>query len=338
MTPAPARGGARLTIPAFSDALLDLARIARTAPPHRLLADALSRLRALVPFDAGWWGECSQPGGGAPAANWQHGSVGLPAAFASEWNAVGADDGFALGSMAAIGRVCRASGYDDDAPAVRAFARRHDLFHAMAVTFHLPGSGLLFFVSVYRGRGGHPFDDDEAALFGAYGQHLHLHWCTRLQDTLRRALSADARGTALCDRGGRLHYIGSALAAQVSAQHPGWQGTVLPAAVTARTARAPCQLRLGRRTVSVRSCGDLLALSFDAGDGGSGLSPRQREAALLYAGGASYKAIAQHLRLSPATVRTYLRDVYACLAVRNKQELAALLGADGPTAPGLPTP
>jgi DNA-binding CsgD family transcriptional regulator len=59
------------------------------------------------------------------------------------------------------------------------------------------------------------------------------------------------------------------------------------------------------------------------------LTPRERAAALLYAEGHSYKAIAARLGLSPATVRTYLRDAYLQLGVRNKVELGARLSNSG---------
>ena len=54
-----------------------------------------------------------------------------------------------------------------------------------------------------------------------------------------------------------------------------------------------------------------------------------RAALTRYAQGQPHTAIAQRLGLTPATVRTYLRDAYAQLGVRNKIELlAALNGGD----------
>jgi DNA-binding CsgD family transcriptional regulator len=317
-------------IEAFSESLLGLHVLARQTPPHRLLGEALSQFRRLVSFDAGWWGECSAPRADAPPANWQHGSLGLPASFAQEWNAIGLRDDFAQRSMAALGEVCRVSGYDDEAPEVERFSRRHGLFHAMALTADLVGSGLMFFVSLYRREGRRPFDDHEAALFREYCRHLQLHWTQRLQETLRRAFAGGAQGTALSERDGRLLYIGAVVAVLVTARHPGWQGTMLPPGLVEQARRAPCSLRLGRRSLSVRPCGELLQWATAGAAGPEPLSPREREAALLYASGESYKSIARHLGLSPATVRTYLRDVYARLGVRSKLELRGLLGSDTP--------
>lgn len=58
----------------------------------------------------------------------------------------------------------------------------------------------------------------------------------------------------------------------------------------------------------------------------SPLSPRERAVALLYAQGHTNKEVARLLGLSPATVRTYLRDAYQLLGVSNKIELLAALG------------
>ena len=55
------------------------------------------------------------------------------------------------------------------------------------------------------------------------------------------------------------------------------------------------------------------------------LAPRELGAALLYAQGHSYKEIAATLGLTPATVRTYLRNAYASLGVQNKVELIGAL-------------
>ncbi len=318
-------------IEAFSECVLGLHALAHQAPPDRLLGEALSQFGCLVPFDAGWWGECSAAQPDAAPTNWQHGSLGLPASFAHEWNAIGQRDHFARRSMASLGEVCRFSGYDGDAPDVERFSRRHGLFHAMALTADLAGSGLMFFVSLYRRDGRAAFDDDEAALFREYCRHLQLHWTQRLQATLRRSFADGAMGVALSERGGRLLYIGAQVSALVTRHHPDWQGTSLPPGLVEQGQRAPCSMRLGRRNLSVRPCGELLLWAMAESSGPAPLSPREREAALLYAGGESYKSIARHLGLSPATVRTYLRDVYARLGVRSKLELRGLLGSDAPT-------
>jgi DNA-binding CsgD family transcriptional regulator len=55
------------------------------------------------------------------------------------------------------------------------------------------------------------------------------------------------------------------------------------------------------------------------------LTPRERIVAAAFGEGQSYKEIAGQLGLSPATVRHYLREIYAKTHVSNKAELVHLL-------------
>lgn len=313
----------------FSRRLLALRDGDRQASPGEWLVEALGGLRSLVPFAGAWWGECSDGSALEPPLNWQHGCIDLVPTFAEEWNAIGAVDEFGLRSMASLGQVCRASGYESASPDVEAFSRRHRLYHAMAVTIELPDSGLLFFVSVYRGERDAAFDALEAAVFGEFCHHLMQHWRTRLQDFLLQATSTGGGGFALCNPTGQVLYVDAELARAIRRQYPMWQGTRLPAELAIHLRQAPCSVRLGRRLLAVAACGSLFTLSLGAARASATLAPRERAAALLYASGESYKTIAARLGLSPATVRTYLRDAYLQLGVRNKVELGARLGLGG---------
>lgn len=285
----------------------------------------LGELRELVGFERAWWGECSHADGPDPPLNWLHGSIGLAANFAEEWNAIAASDEFARASMMELGRVCRSSGHESAGPAIAPFSRRHDLLHAMAITLELPGSGLMFFVSLYRGEDAKAFNDIEAALFGEYGAHLARCWHGLLQRRFRAAPIAGGQTLALCEPAGQVLYLGGELARTLRRTLPSWQGTVMPAEIAAHFGERPLTLRLGKVALEIASCGELVAVSSAGRAAKSALTPRERAAALLYAEGHSYKAIAARLGLSPATVRTYLRDAYLQLGVRNKVELGARL-------------
>lgn len=294
------------------------------------VAQALEALRPVVPFERAWWGECSTGDESEPPLNWQHGSIGLAPSFAEEWNAIGSADEFARASMGRLGQACCSSGHDSAGPAIEGFSRRHDLYHAMAVTLELPDSGLMFFVSLYRGEGQPAFDALEAAAFQAFCVHLRQIWHRRLQQLLRRpgrVVGEGGEGFALAEASGRVVYLDSAFAQALSGEFDGWQGQWLPSALVRPARELPATLRLGGRALGLAACGDLLALSWGGRQSGPGpaLAPRERAVAALYAEGQSYKAIAARLGLSPATVRTYLRDAYLQLGVRNKVELGARL-------------
>lgn len=317
--------GTAALLTAFSRELLALHSLSTAPGGIAWVNDALAGLRRLVPFDKAWWGECSDRGGGEPPLNWQHGTIGLPESFAAEWNAISAVDEFAQMSISRLGEVCRSSGHDSDGPGVEAFSRRHDIQHVMAITLELPGSGLLFFVALYRGEGEPAFGASDEPVFGEYGRHLMQRWQVGLQALLGQASTDGARGYALCERDGRLLYIGATLARALRRHFDGWQGQSLPEALRAGLQRAPCGVPLGRQSLALARCGELFTLGVGQAGDKRALAPRERAAALLYARGDSYKAIAARLGLSPATVRTYLRDAYLQLGVRNKVELGARL-------------
>ena len=318
------------TLRDFGMGLLALVTIARSGNVQEMHREALGVLQGLVPFDSAWWGEVSPGSGDTPPRNWLHGSIGLSLSFAQEWNALASADLFAGTSIARRGEVLRASSDDGRHPPgsiVDQFCKRHGIEHAMAITMELPASGLMFFVSIYRRPGAPAFRDDEAVIFGEFARHLVQHWRDVL-DGLQGAVpgrSWDAY--AFADGDGRLIYLGARVGQVLHQADPAWQGTMLPAAVAALARQAPCTAAMGRTDrLAIVPCGRLLALVLeDRGQGGP-LAPRERRAATLYAQGRSYKEIAERLDLSPATVRTYLRNVYASLGVRNKIELVSALG------------
>lgn len=131
---------------------------------------------------------------------------------------------------------------------------------------------------------------------------------------------------ALADGEGRLVYLGGRIGQVLREADPACQGTMLPANLTASVHAAPCSVPLARGDrLTLVPCGRLVALMLDAREQGDVLPPRERRAAALYAQGRTYKEIAAQLDLSPATVRTYLRNVYTNLGVRNKIELVSAL-------------
>jgi DNA-binding CsgD family transcriptional regulator len=313
---------------AFSTCLLELGSLARHARADVLVRDALLAWRRLVPFDAGWWGEVADD----PPRNLLHGSIGLDAGFTDEWNRfIAAHDTFAHGSMAQPGMVLRASGGYKGPPGVIAdFIDRHRLHAIMAITVALPGSGLQFFISLYRHDPQDGFGDAEGALFAEFTRHLVQAWQYRLAD-LRTSGPLD--GMALCDRDGRLCYLGRRIAELLSMQtclrtggqaglQGNWCGTTLPSALIAALHGAPRCIRFAGARLSLEPVGELVAVSLSVST--LALTPRELSAALLFAQGLSYKEVARVLALSPATVRTYLKTAYARLEVTNK---VALIGA-----------
>lgn len=316
---------AKGSLQAFNLCLLQLARLSRGRDAAQFIGEGLQAFGQLVPFASAWWGEMSQPQASAAPQSWMHGRLNLSESFASEWNQIAARDRFAHGTLSRPGEIARASGFTDPCAEVNAFARRYDLYHLLCISFALPESGLMFSVCLYRGAADQAFGDSQARLFASFCEHLLQLWRFQVQDLLQLGGDDGASDFAVARADGRLLYVGARLCAAIAQETPGWGGSVLPAALIAELPKAPCVMRLGRAALTLNRSGEQLILALSTQARHSGLAPRERTAAMLFAAGHSYKEIAKLLLLSPATVRTYLRTCYLQLGVRSKLELCAAL-------------
>lgn len=313
------------TLRNFSQCLMSMTSASREVNPERLLRDALHSLRLIVPFRSAWWGQCSAGLANLPPRNWMHGHINLSASFAQEWNHLAERDEFARDSMRQLDTVVRMSGHDDPWPEVSAFSRQHDLYHVMALTTELPGSGLMFFVSLYRSETSPAFSDSESALFAEFVAHLQHHWRVRVREFLQHTTAPSPDGFGLADSCGDLFYLDKRLGVTIHKAYPNWVGSRLPPELVTALRQIPGAVSLAGRGLTLQPCGELVVLSLDGANGRDVLTPRERSVAMLYSRGHSYKEIARLLTLSPATVRTYLRNAYLQLGVRNKIELGVAL-------------
>jgi len=319
----------RQVLESFSEQLLTLDKLPAGVSPSRLMSDGLAGLRSLVPFDAAWWGESSGGIDGLAPRNWLSGRINLSADFAREWNRISASDRFANESMQQLDTIVSAVGYADPEPAVEAFSRRHDLYHVMAITRSLPGSGLLQFVALYRHRASSAFQPAHRVLFEQFSAHLMQRWGARIAALVGDGSDVgEAHG--LVDTAGDLVYVGARLALLLRECFPQWDGTRLPAGLALATRDAPATLKLGGRRLGTQRCGDLVLLSLTPQRRSAPLRPRELSVALLYADGRSHKEIARETGLAPATVRTYLREAYLRLGVSDKVALGRALAGQPP--------
>lgn len=313
----------------FSREVLGLAEIPRCPASGSWLHQAVQGFANVVSFDTAWWGQVYAPPGEAPAKNLMHGSLGLCPSFAAEWNAISEIDRFANVSISRLGkavRECHGDRPEDAKTAVGAFCERHDIYHSMAVTLDFPPSGMLFFVSINRGKSRFGFDEVDALLMEEFVRHLARCWKAHLTDVRADGQSNAWDGYALSSRKGELLYIGREVGAALNEVYADWQGSHLPGKLSELLGRVPCTFHPGRRReIVVQPCGELISLMMCSRRRSSVLSPREFSAARLYSQGSSYKEVARTLGVTPATARTYLRNAYVRLGVSNKVELISAL-------------
>jgi DNA-binding CsgD family transcriptional regulator len=315
----------------FGDVLLALAQGIARAPLERILYEALSLMHEVVPFRAAWWGQATLDAVTGVPTNWTHGAIGLSATFVEEWERIAPNDQLARASLSSSGETFVAS--VDNAefaglPEIDAFCRRHQMAHAMAVSHELPGDGAMFFVSINRDQSGKPFSLLEQGAFSSFVRHVCHHWRQRIE--VERSVDGLAgwENYGLADHEGRLLYVGRRMADALRYQAPDWSGTLLPVAPRSEERGPPQLIQLGRSArLAVEARRNFLALRLVERATASGLPPRELGAAALYAQGRSNKEIAAVLGLTPSTVRTYLRNAYLHLGVKNKFELLTALKA-----------
>lgn len=314
---------------AFSQCILNLPDPTEVTDPEAWLLGAVSALRVLVPFDSAWWGQVEADHPQGMARNVMHGSLGLSPHFAEEWNTISESDAFARASMKQLGKAIvhnhSTNGDNAEADAVNAFARRHGLYHCLAVTLRFRPSGLLFFISIYRNHTRPGFTQMDALWLEEYSTHLLNGWVRCLRQANHGRFRNHWDSAALANPAGRILYIGKQLSRVLSERFKDWQGTFLPGLVV-DTLSAPQKPpnRRDRTGLMLQPCGELASLTLNHHEE-TMPPPRELSAALLYAQGQSYKEVARSLGVTPATVRTYLRQVYSHLGVRNKVALATAL-------------
>ena len=317
----------------FSHEVLGLAEIPRCPASRSWLHEAVQGFANVVSFDTAWWGQVYVSAQDAPAKNLMHGSLGLSPSFAEEWNDISTLDRFANASISRLGqavRECQGDCPEEAKTAVGAFCERHDIYHSMAVTLDFPPSGMLFFVSINRGKSRFGFDDVDALLMEEFVRHLARCWKAYLMAVRSDGMSNDWDDYALSSRKGELLYIGREVGAALDEEYADWQGSRLPGNLSDMLERAPCTLSpAGGKGIVVQPCGELISLMMCSRRHSSLLPPRELSAARLYSQGSSYKEVARTLGVTPATARTYLRNAYVRLGVSNKVELISALRHPG---------
>lgn len=309
---------------------LMLGRLAREVPAAEFLTQAIGVLRQALDIRSAWWGLAHERDDTRALELYQANFSGLPDSVAADWKQISDVDPFARQTFEQRGRVQRIdieTHRSDALPQLNAFADRYSIRHIMSLSLDEATTGQIFFVVAYRCAGAGAFSDVEATLFRHLLAHTVQLWHQCLQDALSRASTDGITRAGWARLDGHLMYAGPQLCELLYARWPGWNGLELPVELVQRFASVPCTLRLpdGLLEISPQG-GHMRLLRLPAGETAPLLSPREQRVAHLFAAGLSYKEIARRLALQPATVRTYLRNAYLRLGVRNKVQLGDALG------------
>ncbi|MFM8766977.1 MAG: response regulator transcription factor [Rubrivivax sp.] len=312
----------------FSKALLELYRLARTAPIQEFQRRAFDALSARLEFDTGWWGTASQVPGQAPIT---HATLPyrLPASYPQLWHDIRDEDTIAQAVLAAPGTTVNFTRKQLYAsPGLASLVARFGITNCLCTVTLVPELNLMVFASLYRLEGKPPFNENERRYMQLLMPHLTSaltsNWMLHLERT-RAARAAPGHGAlAVVDVQGLLCVADPALSELMRREWPHWTGPLLPPSLVEHL-RADAAFQGQRLSVRFHPLGELRLVDVRLLSPVMRLSPREREIAQRFSAGQSYKEIARDLGIAPATARHHLREIYRKLEVSDKATLARTL-------------
>ncbi|CAB1370833.1 helix-turn-helix transcriptional regulator [Denitratisoma oestradiolicum] len=323
-----------MDIEIFSRLTRDWLKLAVSIPPECFRKEALDRLDKELEFSSAWWGTAFTD----KAAVFDSYLHRLPNDFVVDWWAI-SNDWWAISNSNELleitrqdlGVIIRTDGdhyQSHTSPELLAFGRKYNLASALIAGCSIEDNDLGSFISLYRGANLHPFSPEERTLVQLLVQHLlyaeKLNW----QLMLSRQLDKTRSVVALAKANGVLTHAPVKFNRLLLSEFPQWSGNALPPELQVLCSQGSGKL-VGRTLIIEASqrkadMGNVIELSAIR-RAGSGLTPREETVARAYSTGYSYKEIARMEGLSPSTVRSYLRECYLKLGVRNKVELGSYL-------------
>jgi len=306
--------------------LLRLWRGALEKPPREFKEWAVSEVKQLVPFNSGAWGE----------GRWIEGKPfvhhvylhNLPGDFIESWSLI--QDEYTMPRDVTlhnnrtfnIDMARQYRGTDTYA----GYCRKYRIEHVLGTGCANRESGLVSIMALHRSDVGHPFTERERSLIEILFPHLQetarTNWLTNLPDAFagnQRSFHA----LAVCDSSGLLHFAAPSFLEMVRTEWRGWAGPFVPEKILEL---APGQKYAGHAIViGTSNMGELTSLRARARVPADKLTARELEIARHISEGRDYKAIAQDLNLSPATVKTHTNKIYVKLGINDRATLAAEL-------------
>ena len=207
-------------------------------------------------------------------------------------------------------------------------AKRYHIEWSLGTLLVDPATSPSEFLTVWRHDPQQPFTEAERQAKQLLMPHLaEAFRAVRLQHFLKDT-ELRLKAWALADDQGFIREMSPAFGASLRAHWPNWYGSLLPDALAQCVVegRAYTSKTRGALAVEVRPSDDLPFLEIKTKGPLDRLTAREGEIMARYANGETYLVIASALALSPTTVRNHIAHCFKKLDVKNKAELANLLG------------
>lgn len=328
------RGGMSVTsviANTFSGVLLELTRMCYELPIDEFRQQALGTIGRAISCDKAWWALVTEreqalqihsscqiglPDGCEELLNLTHGE-----------NVVGNRCRSAPGEAFVFGPECL---YGNMATAV--LAAYMDIQHVIAVTVANPQLNQSMFLSFARRETDQRFTESDRRLVQLVTPHLieleQINFFLQIAQWRSSSFPQQA-GLAVVDANSIIHAADSAFIRLLTEEWPSWNGPKLPEALVGAIGHGATGF-LGKQVAGEFSnVGKLLTITLRERSPLEELRQREREIALAFARGDSYKEVAKSLSISPATVRHHLRKIYEKLGISDKAALANLINLSG---------
>lgn len=320
----------------FSDILLELYRLAQDAPTTDFQTQVLDAIREKLAFDSALWATgVIGPEGATPHTIFVYRQ---PSEMMEKWGRIKPRDTLVYEAFNNLGQTVNGALSSDPSWQARfnadmmAHIKRYGMDHALITMTATPFLQLYTAVSFFRADPGQPFTEAERLLKQNLMPHLAEAWNISRFGFVNSSRSSGTQpnyGRAICDSKGVLYNANRNFAGFMLAEWPDWNGPQLPAELVKTLSSNGPRRYVGCHTViSVETLHNMELLSARKISAIDELSSREHDVAALFANGADYRAIADSLRIAPATVRNHLQHIYAKLGVASKIEMARLVNGN----------
>ena len=309
--------------------LLHIHRAALDVPFGAFQQHVLTLIREELPFEKAWWGTVSDLK--------IHTSVtlGLPDGYRQHWERIKDHDPIAAEATSQPNKTV-VFNRSRLKPFTRTleFLDAYGIRHVLCTTQPREALNVMAFLSLYRA--GPSFKASERVFKQCLMPHLThalaVNW-TRHLETIGSGLFTQRPMAAICDQRGLIYTAEQHFHAVIQQEWPAWKGPYLPKAMT-RTLMSAGRFDARRIQVDSTRAGNLFLIRARRRSPFNLLTARERDVVDLFSRGMTYKEIARDLRLSPATVRHYIRNAYTKLEVSDKAALGRLIAFDAVGAAG----
>lgn len=317
------------TSKALSRLLKEIYQASATMPLGKFEDYLFYPIQEYLGFDSAWLGRSTITERG-PVLHESY-TYGLPENYVAEWEKITEEDPFAPQVTASPGkavvmRVTEAGMTQN----FREFAGKFGLAQFMCAIDIDPVLKTCTHLSLYREKLLPHFDHHAMELLEGLISNLaaaitmnRVRHVEQLRaDTTKRKFS-----TAICNQQGIIQFAESNFGELMLMEWPEWKGSRLPSSLIKLTGQDSDGLYAGKSIVSeLESRGNnLLIVTLRLKAATDLLTPRELAITRMFGAGKTYKEVAKHLGISPATVRHHLRQAYTKLNVQNKGEIACLL-------------